>query len=320
VIGGNGNRWHPSGVNRWLRDLGIFGQRSYEKRIPDAAFRLNNEQVALLLRHLWATDGAIQARPEGTRGSHAVFFSTDGKGLADDVAALLLRLEIVARVREVHQGKTRPVFTVHVSGARDQRLFLECVGAFGPKVKSAVSLARALRGRKIGSDADALPIEVFDHVMATMATRGVTHREMAVLRGASHGSSAHFEFSSSAPVAAEHAGLLDEDDPGSRATGDLFWDRILEAAPDGDEDVFDLTVPGPASWIAGPGLVSHNSGAIEQDADIVMFIHRDDLSEEAEKRNVAELIVAKHRNGPTGSIKLQFNPNLTQFRNYAPGP
>ena len=62
------------------------------------------------------------------------------------------------------------------------------------------------------------------------------------------------------------------------------------------------------------------SGAIEQDSDIVVFIHRDDMSEESEKRNVAELIVAKHRNGPTGTIKLQFNPNLTQFRNYAPGP
>ena len=109
------------------------------------------------------------------------------------------------------------------------------------------------------------------------------------------------------------------DDSAVARLSDLVWDRIVDITPAGSEEVFDLTVPGPASWLAD-GIVSHNSGAIEQDADIVMFIHRDDLAEEAEKKNVAELIVAKHRNGPTGNIKLQFNPNLTQFRNYAPGP
>jgi replicative DNA helicase len=57
------------------------------------------------------------------------------------------------------------------------------------------------------------------------------------------------------------------------------------------------------------------SGAIEQDSDVVMFIHRDDA--DPEKKRDAELIVAKHRNGPTGSIRLNFEPSLTQFRNAA---
>jgi replicative DNA helicase len=56
------------------------------------------------------------------------------------------------------------------------------------------------------------------------------------------------------------------------------------------------------------------SGAIEQDADVVMFIHRDDSV--PEKKGLAELIVAKHRNGPTDTVPLTFLPNLTQFRNY----
>jgi replicative DNA helicase len=57
------------------------------------------------------------------------------------------------------------------------------------------------------------------------------------------------------------------------------------------------------------------SGAIEQDSDLVMFIHRDDG--DAEHKREAEIIVAKHRNGPTGSIRLHFEPSLTQFRNAA---
>src|SRR5207244_990062 len=91
VISGNGNRWHPAGVNAWLRELGIFGQRSFQKRIPERAFTLPDAQVCRLLQHLWATDGTITPRPPGTRGASAISFSTSSRGLADDVAALLLR-------------------------------------------------------------------------------------------------------------------------------------------------------------------------------------------------------------------------------------
>ena len=61
------------------------------------------------------------------------------------------------------------------------------------------------------------------------------------------------------------------------------------------------------------------SGAIEQDSDIVMFIHRDDSSEDPTKKNVADLIVAKHRNGPTATVQLAFQPHLTRFVNIAKG-
>ena len=67
-----------------------------------------------------------------------------------------------------------------------------------------------------------------------------------------------------------------------------------------------------------------DSGSIEQDADVVMFIHREDVyytEEEWEKenpgikypKNVAEIIMAKHRNGPTGSVKLYFRDTLVRF-------
>jgi len=59
------------------------------------------------------------------------------------------------------------------------------------------------------------------------------------------------------------------------------------------------------------------SGALEQDSDLVMFIHRDDS--DPEKKRQAELIVAKHRNGPTGTVPLTFLPELTQFRSAARG-
>ncbi|MBO0684429.1 MAG: replicative DNA helicase, partial [Candidatus Dormibacteraeota bacterium] len=59
------------------------------------------------------------------------------------------------------------------------------------------------------------------------------------------------------------------------------------------------------------------SGSIEQDSDIVMFLYRDDYynREKSEKPGIAEVIVAKHRNGPTGTVELMFRKELTRFEN-----
>lgn len=68
------------------------------------------------------------------------------------------------------------------------------------------------------------------------------------------------------------------------------------------------------------------SGAIEQDADIVAFLYRDDYyNQESEKRNIIEIIIAKQRNGPVGTVELVFLKNYNKFVNYerahsAPGP
>jgi replicative DNA helicase len=62
------------------------------------------------------------------------------------------------------------------------------------------------------------------------------------------------------------------------------------------------------------------SGAIEQDADVVMFIYRDDYyNKESREPGVAEVIVSKQRNGPTGAVKLTFLKHLTKFENLAHG-
>ena len=57
------------------------------------------------------------------------------------------------------------------------------------------------------------------------------------------------------------------------------------------------------------------SGSLEQDADIVMFIYRDDIyNPESERKNIADIIVAKHRNGPVGEVSLYFQASQTRFR------
>ena len=110
------------------------------------------------------------------------------------------------------------------------------------------------------------------------------------------------ELKSGDPVSEETATL---------AQGDICWDPIQSIQPDGVAEVFDLTIPGYHNFVADH-LIVHNS--LEQDSDVVMFIYRPDQYEkETDKQNVAEIIIAKHRNGPSGSVELIFLNHLAKF-------
>ncbi len=99
------------------------------------------------------------------------------------------------------------------------------------------------------------------------------------------------------------------------STSDVDWDEIVLIQADGETEVYDLTVPELHNFIAN-NIIVHNS--IEQDADLVIMLYRDSYyNPDSPDRNIAEIIIAKHRNGPTGTVKLLFEPNLTKFMNLA---
>jgi len=301
-----------------LASLGhLVGDGSHD-HLPPAVFQLSDAQIGTLLKHLWAVDGCIHLRSPGLPGGPRVYFSTCSGGLAGDVAALLLRLGVVARICEQRASSGRPLYSVDVSGPEQQALFLARVGAFGPRAEPAARLSAPLAGTRACTDVDTVPGEVFADVRALMRAPGVATRQMAALRGTSDGGSSRCRLAPSQVVAASYAQLLGSEAQRTRVQSDVYWDRVVSVESAGEEEVFDLTVPGPASWLAD-GVVSHNSGAIEQDADVILLIYREEVYEpNTTRKGIADIIIAKQRNGPTGDVQLTFLGQYTKFENYAP--
>jgi replicative DNA helicase len=104
-------------------------------------------------------------------------------------------------------------------------------------------------------------------------------------------------------------------EPAVHAVPDVCWEELVEVSPAGVQPVFDATVDGTHNFVAN-GIVAHNS--LEQDADVVLFIYREEVYDPdtpIDRRGLAEIIVSKHRNGPTGSARLAFLTQFARFEN-----
>ncbi len=128
----------------------------------------------------------------------------------------------------------------------------------------------------------------------------------------------HFKFAPGRATLSDYTASLGSPSLKTWSESVLFWDRVVAVEPAGVEEVFDLTVPGTANWLAD-GIVTHNSGAIEQDADMILLIYREEVYDKnTTKRGIAEIDLAKHRNGETGTFMLTFQGQYSRFSNYAP--
>ncbi|MDQ4059167.1 MAG: replicative DNA helicase [Actinomycetota bacterium] len=316
-LSSNGNRWHPNPIRKWLGDLGVDGHRSKDKVIPQEVFGLPVGQVALFMRHLWSTDGCVFLGKRGTRRQARIYYGTSSPELAFQIQHLLARFGIRSRVKSVPKGDYSPSYQVHVNGASDQLRFADKIGAFGDREPQLTAVVEFLREIRPNTNVATIPLVVWEQVKARLSERGITQRQMAVLRGTTYGGTSHLKFSPSRQTLATYASLLEDEQLQDLAESDVHWDTIRSIEPDGVEDVYDMTVAGTHNFVAN-GVVVHNS--IEQDSDLVMFLYRDEVyNPDTEHKGEAELILAKHRNGPTGLVRLAFMNQYTKFASFAKG-
>ncbi|MGW7292926.1 replicative DNA helicase [Streptomyces xiamenensis] len=311
---------HPTGRGRrnpiaeWLDGFGLYGKRSYEKFLPSGIFALPDEQLRLFLRHLWATDGSVTV---SRSGAVRVYYATTSERLARDLQLLLLRLGIRTRLRSVTGSPGRPGWTLDISGVEDQRRFLERVGVHGARARHVVTAAERLRDVRTNTNIDTVPKEVWGTVRALMGVEHMTTRAFQSALGVRYNGSALYRSAPSRSRLGRVAEVLRAEDLELLATSDVFWDEVVSVRSLGEREVFDATVPGTHNFVAN-GINIHNS--IEQDADMVILLHREDAYEkESPRAGEADLIVAKHRNGPTATITVAFQGHYSRFVNMEGG-
>ena len=307
---GRGNPLHA-----WFRELGIENLRSHEKRLPTALYAADDAEVCLFLRHLWATDGCVWLG-HGTSADKA-YYATSSRELAYGVVHLLARLRIVARVRRVEKAGYQPGYHVIVADGPSLRTFCEHVGVYGRRGETARELAIALAGRTTNTNVDTIPLGVWDLVRAERVRAGLTERQFQAAIGTHYCGTALYKSCPSRERLMRCAEALGSETLREIASSDLYWDKIVSIEPLGPQPVYDATVKGTHNFIAD-GLISHNS--IEQDSDVVILLHREDAYErESPRAGEADLIVAKHRNGPTATVTVAFQGHYSRFVDMAPG-
>jgi replicative DNA helicase len=306
-----------SAISEWLDELGIFGLRSYEKRIPAKVFAQPSEAIALFFRHLWATDGSIQL-VKGKKTRPLAYYATSSPQLAHDVQTLLIRLGINGKLKTVPQnGKGRDQYNIIITGKPDLERFANIVGTVGAYKQGRLDeVIDYLHERHANTNRDVIPHDIWrKYVVPSMKRVGMNTRQMQALIDTKYCGTGIYKQNVSRARANRVAQVVQSEELSALAQSDIYWDSIKSIEPDGEEQVFDLTVPDHHNFVADD-IIVHNS--LEQDADIVMFIHRPELYEkDTLKQNLAQIKVSKHRNGPVGTIELVFRSNLTRFENAA---
>jgi replicative DNA helicase len=193
-------------------------------------------------------------------------------------------------------------------------MFLTIVGVLGrEKVLHKSLVLDYLASREAKTNRDVIPSAIWRlEVVPAMQAAGMTAREMQAGIGMAYAGSKLYDQNISRERAMRVATCVKSPNLEMLSTSDVYWDAIRSIKPEGEDEVFDLTVEDFHNFVAG-NIVSHNS--IEQDSDVVMFLFRPEYYKSDERPGIAELHVAKHRNGPTGMIELKFRRDHTRFYN-----
>ncbi len=314
-------RRHP--VRDWLEPFGLWGSRSHNKFVPESVFAAPDDQIALFLHHLWATDGSITLSRNGRSPYVRTYYATTSRRLADGVRRLLLRLNIRSAVSRSRKAGYSDNWHVRVQGKEAQERFLSVVACHGRRGEVVLEALRILANVDANPNVDLVPWEVAREVKLAASARGVTHRALATaLEERYCGSyllgSAQRPRRFSRDRLARIGEITGSDELVALGTSDVFWDEVVEIEPLGRIPTFDATVAGTHNFIAN-GVFAHNS--LEQDADLVIFIYRDEYyNDESDQQGLAEIHLAKHRNGPTDSVKLSFLRRYTKFTDLAAMP
>lgn len=230
-------------------------------------------------------------------------------------SCVMTRHELISRKKEY-----RACYQLHIQGKDEQERFLSRIGCAGERGHCIPQLREALMCIQSNPNKDVIPSRAWRTVITDAKNAaGLSWRDVSERIKMQYCGSTLFKHGIGRQRMLRLADACDSQPLRQLSQSDVYWDEIVEITARGTEDVYDATVEETHNFLAND-IIVHNS--IEQDADVVMFIYRksadknyrfEDLTDE--DKNTAEIIIAKHRNGPTGSVRLFWDEKRASFRN-----
>ena len=264
ISAGRAARSNP--VTAMLERHRLMGLRSAEKFVPDAVFGLGDEQIARFLGVMYACDGHVYCSERLAQ----IGYTTISERLARDVQHLLLRLGIVAAIRTlkrpIYEGTGKVAREVRITGQESLRRFCELVCVPGKEEAQARVLAR-LEAVPTSTNVDTLPTEIWEDVLlvkggrawasiSELSGRPRNHNWHVGKRAPSRGLVAELAEATASPALQE---LCDSD---------IWWDEVVSVEYVGEEETYDLDVPGLRNFVADD-IIVHNSALVANIAENV---------------------------------------------------
>jgi len=295
-------------------EIVMLARLSHARFVPAGVFSLPKRQLALFVRHLWAIDGSVTVGKSGAARAH---YHTTSERLARDLQILLLRFDIKSRLCSLGNTYGCPRWALAVHGTDDQERFLGVIGVYTERTTAVGDALAELRAMRAAGRLDTIPAAVWDRVRQVMDDRAAVLSSLPARVGTTAGGDMDPLIDPSRKPLRHIAGVLAAAELDMVATNDVYWDSIRSVESIGQQPVYDATVRGNHNFVAN-GISVHNS--IEQDSDVVILLHREDAYErESPRAGEADLIVAKHRNGPTATVTVAFQGHYSRFVDMAPG-
>jgi replicative DNA helicase len=237
----------------WLTQFGLRGKKADLKRFPDQVWRWNRETLREFLRALMACDGSIFAIQNG---HPRIEFAVASEGLAKDVHHAFVRFGIVARFYR----KSERCWRVQITDSESVTRYQKEIGWIGEKAGRFPKDLPQFR-----SNHGHLPVVVWNMVETAAAMQGLGWSKLAVLSGERPRTSKFETYNprTNHGLSQRRLGIFNEvlDDwwLSELANPELYWDRIVSIDPTGDHQVYDLSVPSGANFVAEDVLLHNTS-------------------------------------------------------------
>jgi replicative DNA helicase len=256
----------PNQLTNHLAAMGLMGVGSAGKHIPPAYFRLPDRQVRLFLSRLYATDGWASIQPYWRRSTSRrtsvkaeIGYCSVSEDLARGVQHLLLRLGMSASLRRrkvTYQGEVRHAWHVVMSHTYQVERFCREIGIFS-KERQVQAVLDAIGARAGIANTDTVPRAAWKLVLEEKGQ--LPWAEVSARCGLPRNHNWHV---GKEDIGRERllrlAKALDSDRLRQLADSDVLWDEVLRVEPDGDDQVYDLTIDGTHNFVAND-IVVHNS-------------------------------------------------------------